>query len=440
MTIKGGKLRSILYMERQSRQENIIYLALWSILFAAPVLSLYLRTINDASAMFHWNEVFMIWRRFAIFLFIFFIHNFLIAPILVYRNKRFIYTFIIAAIIGCFMVYQCNERPKEMPGPPGMEIDAEGKPHELNELPPPYENGEFLKHPKYELTPNDNSLQDDNIRPNGDFPPQDDIHQQEDIPDGEPGSNGPKPMRGPDGKFMPHNPPAILGEHDIVATVILFLMLGMNLGIKLYFRSREDEKKLMALEKENLEQQLEYLKYQINPHFFMNTLNNIHALVDIDAEKAKSTILELSKMMRFILYEGNKNGVPLTREFEFIRNYITLMSLRYTDKVRINVDLPTLIPEKQVPPLMLITFIENAFKHGISYQHDSFININIVIKGNNLLFICRNSKANKPNQEKGGVGLTNVRKRLNLLFDKNYSLDITDENDIYNVQLTIPLS
>jgi len=304
-----------------------------------------------------------------------------------------------------------------MQGPPEMEMsmgekpgDMGGRPGEMEgmeELPPPYENGEFL--------------------------------DENDMSRKEEGGPEHKPMRGPDGKVLRHNPPPIIGEHDIVATVILFLMFGMNIGIKLYFRTRDDQKKLVELEKQNLEQQLEYLKYQINPHFFMNTLNNIHALVDIDAEKAKSTILELSKMMRFILYEGNKNGVTLTREFEFIRNYIALMRLRYTDKVNINIDLPTLIPDKQIPPLMLITFIENAFKHGISYQHESFISVKVVIKGSNLLFTCRNSKADKPNEEKGGVGLTNVKQRLDLLFGDNYTLDMQDEPDIYNVQLIIPL-
>ena len=223
----------------------------------------------------------------------------------------------------------------------------------------------------------------------------------------------------------------------------------MNLGIKLYFRTRNDHKKLMALEKENLEQQLEYLRYQINPHFFMNTLNNIHALVDIDPEKAKDTILELSKMMRFVLYEGDKKGVPLSREFDFIRHYIHLMKLRYTDKVRITVNLPQEVPDRQIPPLMLITFIENAFKHGISYQHDSFIDILIDITHpspltSHLYFSCCNSKANgqqpTANSQQGGVGLQNVKQRLNLLYDNNYTLNIQDEADVYNVELTIPLN
>lgn len=238
--------------------------------------------------------------------------------------------------------------------------------------------------------------------------------------------------------------PPIVGERDILSIIVLLLMFGANLGTKLYFRTRSDQRKLQELEKQNLEQQLEYLKYQINPHFFMNTLNNIHALVDIEPTKAQDTILELSKMMRFVLYEGDKSGVPLNRELEFIRTYITLMQLRYTDKVKITLDLPTEVPDKTMPPLMLVSFIENAFKHGVSYQHDSFIEIKVSIdeplpEVTHLHFSCRNSKAEHPNQEKGGVGLVNVKKRLDLLYDKNYTLNIKDEADIYTVELIIPL-
>ena len=241
-------------------------------------------------------------------------------------------------------------------------------------------------------------------------------------------------------------PPVMIGQHDIVALIILILMVGMNLGIKLYFKQRSDQKRLAELEKENLEQQLEYLKYQINPHFFMNTLNNIHALVDIDPEKAKETILELSKMMRFVLYEGNKAGVPLNREIDFLQNYIILMKLRYTDKVKIKVETPVTLPNKEVPPLMFITFVENAFKHGVSYQQESFIDISIKETGRQgdretscLVFTCANSRIPKEEDNHGGVGLANVKKRLDLIYGNNYTLDIKDEPDVYTVTLTIPL-
>ena len=366
-------------MQKQSKYENMAYVALWSLLFAAPLLSLYVRTTGNDEMVFDWQEVFMVWRRLAVFLLVFLIHNFVLAPLLIHRQKRWQYVLLTVCMIGLFTFYQCQQRPPMA--------------HGFNHEPPPFEHRE------------------DGPRHSRHYP-----------------------------KHRHDMPPAIIGEHDIIAIVILILMLGANLGIKGYFKTREDQKKLLRLEKENLEQQLEYLKYQINPHFFMNTLNNIHALVDIDAEKAKSTILELSKMMRFVLYEGDKKGVPLTREFGFIRNYITLMRLRYTDKVKIYIDLPSQAPDRLIPPLMLITFIENAFKHGVSYQHDSFIEVKAEVQGDTLYFSCRNSKAEKSNEEKGGVGLANVKQRLKLLYDNDYSLKIQDDSDVYSVQLTIPLS
>lgn len=388
----------MIIMKNQSRQENLAYGVAWSLLFATPLLSLYLRTSNDPYLEFNWDEVFFVWGRFSIFLILFLIHNFLLAPLLIHQNKRKLYASIMTALIAVFIVFQCTNRPNFG--------KREGfRPHKMEQredFPPKFEEfEEFRKH--------------------------------------EPRNEGPRNEEPRMGRR--HTPPLFVGEHDVLSIAVLLLMFGANLGTKYYFRSRRDQRKLEDLEKQNLEQQLEYLKYQINPHFFMNTLNNIHALVDIDPSKAQETIRELSKMMRFVLYEGDKSGVPLTKEFEFIRNYTKLMQLRYSDKVKITIDVPEEAPDVTIPPLMLISFIENAFKHGISYQHDSFIDIKLEISNSasNLLFTCRNSKAEKPNQEKGGVGLANVKKRLDLLYDKSYTLDIKDEPDIYIVELKIPL-
>jgi hypothetical protein len=396
--------------KREHQQETIIYLALWVLLFLAPVMSLFIRTANT-NMTFDWNEVLMVWKEYIPFFAVFLIHNHLLAPILIYRQKRWLYLGSCLVIMAIFQVYQCNHRPhfdRMGPPPPEMRLNGERPP-----LPPDLREGEF---------------RDRNFR-EGDF-------REGDVREGD--FHEPKPSRGPkpDGK----RPPIILGQHDIIALVILILMLGMNLGIKLYFKQRGDHKKMDELEKQNLAQQLEYLKYQINPHFFMNTLNNIHALVDIAPEKAKATILELSKMMRFMLYEGNKPVVPLDREIAFLQNYITLMKLRYTEKVNIQTDIPEKLPNKEVPPLLFITFVENAFKHGVSYQQESFIDMKIEIKDDSALcFTCRNSRIPKEDDKHGGVGLANVKQRLELIYGESYTLDIQDEQDSYTVNLTIPL-
>ena len=107
----------------------------------------------------------------------------------------------------------------------------------------------------------------------------------------------------------------------------------------------------------------------------MNTLNNIHALVDIDTGKAKSTIVELSKLMRYVLYEASNKTILLSREIQFLENYVTLMSLRYPDRVSIEKNFPLEVPEVQIPPLLFVSFVENAFKHGISYRKESFVHV-----------------------------------------------------------------
>ena len=181
------------------------------------------------------------------------------------------------------------------------------------------------------------------------------------------------------------------------------------------------------------------LQNQINPHFFMNTLNNIHALVDMDAGKAKRTIVELSKLMRYVLYEASNRTILLSREIQFLDNYIALMKLRYTGRVRIECCMPDEVPEVQIPPLLFISFVENAFKHGVSYQEESFIWVFMSVEDGRLAFRCSNSNHGRSVEQHHGIGLENIRKRLRLLFGQDYTLSINERDDSFNVLLIIPL-
>ena len=226
---------------------------------------------------------------------------------------------------------------------------------------------------------------------------------------------------------------------DVVSTMVALLMMGMNLGVKLFFKSERDASELQEAERQNLEAQLAYLRYQVNPHFYMNTLNNIHALVDIDPERAKTTVVELSKMMRYILYDGERNGVSLKREIQFLDNYVRLMRLSYTSSVRIDVEAPETVADRHIPPLVLIIFVENAFKHGISYSEDSFVEVKVAVNGERLVFCCRNSKHHSTETDaKGGVGLVNVRRRLDLLYGDRYALYVDDSGGEYGVRWELP--
>mgnify|MGYP000201018138 FL=1 len=220
-----------------------------------------------------------------------------------------------------------------------------------------------------------------------------------------------------------------------------FFMTGLNMGIKLLYRSLRDEQQMEELKRQNLQAEMDYLRYQINPHFFMNTLNNIHALIDIDTEYAKSAVIELSKMMRYVLYESGSETISLKKDIQFIENYIELMRIRYDSSIDICLDYPATIPNKvAIPPLLLIVFVENAFKHGVSYNHASFIHIRIGYRDDAVTAGISNSRHEKSRPGTTGIGLENVKKRLALIYQDNYTLSIDDSDPaVYTVKLIIPI-
>ena len=195
------------------------------------------------------------------------------------------------------------------------------------------------------------------------------------------------------------------------------------------------------LQRQNIQAEMYYLKHQINPHFLMNTLNNIHALVDIDSESAKQTIIQLSDMMRHVVYDTGENSIDLKEELKFVKNYVELMRIRYTDDVSISFNYPQNLSGRiSVPPLIFIVFVENAFKHGVSYNSSSYINIEIEYDGNYVVGHFENSVSESSRKSKPGIGLENVRKRLDLIYGaENYELQVEDRDERYCVMVKIPI-
>lgn len=219
-------------------------------------------------------------------------------------------------------------------------------------------------------------------------------------------------------------------------------MAGANSMIKLYYRALDTEQRMAVLERENIETQMQYLKYQINPHFLMNTLNNIHAMIDFDGETAKKSVMELSRMLRHVLYDSSENYTTLDKEVEFLDNYIQLMRIRYDDSVdiRLNAPEPNVCRRVSLPPLLLIVLVENAFKHGISYNRPSFIDIDLGVQGENLCCTVKNSRHPSYVAQNSGIGLNNITKRMDMLFNRNYTLKIDRSNDdVYTVKMIIPI-
>jgi hypothetical protein len=222
--------------------------------------------------------------------------------------------------------------------------------------------------------------------------------------------------------------------------ILSVLIVGFDTGLRSGLRLIESENEKVRLEKENVANQLVLLRNQVSPHFFMNTLNNIHSLIDINTEEAKEAIIKLSKMMRYLLYETESEKTTVRKEVEFLESYVNLMRLRFNEKVKITLNLPATIPDSLLPPLIFTSLIENAFKHGISYRDESFINIDLIFGDDRMLLIIKNSKTGTSRADEfSGIGIQNTRKRLTLLYGTSYHLDIIDSKDQFTVNLSIPL-
>ena len=386
---------------KTEKQELKIYIVIWLVIFIAPIAWQCYETFftSGERQQFAIVNIAKVWADILPYLLLFAIHHFLLFPYFSHK-KTWTYAALVAAAILVFYGLQ-----------------QMGKPHSYMDI----QEKDAFSHP--------------DIFPTGaadpyERPPMPDAHWEDHIdklsvPPQKPDNRQQLPFDGP----------------NFLRICLALLVINLDLLGNQYFRSRREKEARSELEKQTLQQELEYLKYQINPHFFMNTLNNIHALVDIDPEVAKRTIVQLSGLMRYVLYDGAQKTISLQKETDFINHYINLMKIRYNEKVKITVKMPETIPDIQVPPLLFIPFIENAFKHGISYRKTSFLHIGIQLTGDTLRFQCSNSRHIEAKADHySGIGLDNVKKRLTLLYAEQYTLDIDESNPkVYNLNLSIPV-
>ena len=225
----------------------------------------------------------------------------------------------------------------------------------------------------------------------------------------------------------------------------LALIVGVSVGIKMSARWAKVEGERKELEKAKTEAELKNLKSQINPHFLLNTLNNIYALIEFNPSKAQTAVEELSKLLRHLLYDNNETYVPLQKEVEFIKNYIELMRIRLSKNVKLTTNIEVLPGSPtRIAPLIFISLIENAFKHGVSGNKDSFIDIQLKETTNGEIeFICKNSAFPKTESDKSGsgIGLNQVKRRLELLYPGQHSwtqrMDQDNDKSVFTSHITI---
>lgn len=374
-------------------KEYLLYAVLSGIAFLYPFLHVGERVLEGEP--FQWSFVIQSWIDIIPFVVLLLVHLFLLLPLLFHKKDSVKYAISVIILLGAFFVYSdyYHQRKKDFwmarisysQNRISTQSDRDG---EMPPPPPPQNNGDIPR--KFGMRPY--------------------------------GFRIPGPV--------------------IIDTFIALLLLGCSLAIKLMFKHYENTRKMEELEKEHIRQELAQLKAQISPHFFMNSLNNIHGMVEIDPQKAQDMILELSGMMRYVLYESTSAMISLAKEIDFLCNYISLMRVRYTEnRVAIQYSFP---PKEDsvsiyIPPLIFIIFIENAFKHGVDYQNNSFVHIRMSLEDQELIMQCTNSlHHNEMNEKKGGVGLNNIRKRLDILYAENYTLNICEQENSFHVTLKIP--
>jgi len=218
----------------------------------------------------------------------------------------------------------------------------------------------------------------------------------------------------------------------------IILSIGMCVGLKVNTRLNKNRLLLQEVKQAQLNAEIKYLKYQVQPHFLFNTLNNIYALIDNSPEIAKQSIHTMSKMMRYLLHDASNNKVPLVKEIEFLERYIDLMQLRVSSNLSLEKKFPIVNQPIKIAPLLLITFIENAFKHGIDAIKNSHIRINLEIEKDHIKYEVINSYF--PEKEKvtdSGIGLENLKKRLELLYPNKFQLITNEANNEYLATLIL---
>ena len=233
------------------------------------------------------------------------------------------------------------------------------------------------------------------------------------------------------------------GRFDLVTMLITLLVLGIATAFTVVQHWQREAQLRERLDQQRTEAELALLKAQINPHFFFNTLNNIYSLTLIDGERARAALHRLSRMMRYVLYDTAAGHAQLSQEVAFIQDYITLMQLRLTDRVQVVFEHPEPVREVLIAPMILLPFVENAFKHGVAATQASRIIITLKQPAANRLEIeVRNTLVPKTSTDlagSNGIGLVNTRRRLDLLYPGRYSLNVTErtpENE-FDVQLAL---
>ena len=232
---------------------------------------------------------------------------------------------------------------------------------------------------------------------------------------------------------------ALYAGVTFVAIVVQCVFILLAVGVRQIKRNNDLRVKIEEEKRKSAEAELTWLKSQLNPHFLFNTLNNISSLTQIDPDKAQESIGQLSDLLRYALYDSDKDLVPLAGEIDFMDNYIGLMSLRCNEMTKVEKDLSVRAGDAKVAPLLFISLIENAFKHGVNARYPSFVRIDMHEDGSDVVFTCENSVFEKTGTDHigSGIGLENLQRRLELLYPDAFEYDTANDGRTYTATVRL---
>lgn len=381
--------------------ENVIYLFLWLIFLAIPFMT------NDFSRVGGIKRIFYDWLRMLPFAIVFIVNNFWLLPYFLLKGKRIIYFSGLLIVIGVISSTFHILSPVLYKNDPRL-IEQR-----------------ILQDPAYgreEMSP-------DKIPGVQNAPPvSPDLFNKP----GDKSANKTRSLQATNQAFF-----------VLLNTILISLLIaGFNTAIAVTNRWFADEQRRKEIEQEHIKSELAFLQNQVSPHFFMNTLNNIHSLIEGDKKMAQDAVLKLSEMMRYLLYESGRGTTTLKREIEFLHSYVELMQLRVDKSVEVRIELPDDYINVNLPPLLFISFIENAFKHGVSYREHSSMSFKLIQHPGSVEFISENTVSKFRNQASpslhSGIGLTNIQKRLAMLYGEEHELEIRKSDNLFMVRLIIP--
>jgi hypothetical protein len=380
--------------------ESVMYLLIWVIFLVIPIIT------NNYSASGSFLKILYDWLSLIPFILVFLLNNYILLRKILFRGRTSLYvaSLLTTAVVISLTFYYLNP------------VIHKNDPEVLE--------NRILQDPQYgreEMSPG--------LHPN--------------IPANTPA--GPEIFKQGD-KLPSNNRMGAANKSSVfmlINTIVISLLLaGFNTAIAVTNKWSTEEQARKEIEKEHIESKLAFLQNQVNPHFLMNTLNNIHSLIEVDHNLAQSAVIKLSAMMRYLLYESGRGTTTLQREIEFLKSYLELMQLRVDKSINVKLELPENFNNVSLPPLLFISFIENAFKHGVSYREPSSMKFSLIQHPDSLEFSSENTipvfHSGKSENHQGGFGLENIRKRLDMLYGARHELVIDKTEKEFKVKLIIP--